>query len=510
MLFNRPTTDRNHSGEQKVSFESPVLFSKCLRAKIYCNINVHFDPQGCQTLLLKESEPFLLSLGSWTKSQLDLNRYKLFGKERRRKKPWVTKDVLDLCDERRDLKKKRYEAEGAKEYREANRRVQKAVKKAKEDWIGAQCEEIETCLNKNNSKRAYQLVKDLTSEKQGRSSTIQDKSGKCLTEEKEILSRWTEYCSELYNYESCGDNAVLDCSQPPEEDLQPILREEVEIAVASLKKGKSAGVDNIPAELVQAGGETMIDVLTEICNRIWRTGEWPTPWTQSLIITLPKKGNLQLCQNYRTISLISHSSKVMLKVILNRLKPQAEEIIAEEQAGFRAGRSTTEQIFNLRILCEKYLQHQQNLYHVFIDFKKAFDRVWHAALWATMRKYNISANLVRTIEQLYDKATSADQMNGSIGEWFRTTVGVRQGCLLSPTLFNIFLERIMSDALEEHDGKVSIGGRNITNLRFADDIIGVGRGGARGGQAPPIILEGGPTYPLPPPIIHSPFPSIYM
>ena len=124
----------------------------------------------------------------------------------------------------------------------------------------------------------------------------------------------------------------------PEEDLRPILREEVEIAVASLKKGKSVGVDNIPAELIQAGGETIIDVLTEICNRIWRTGEWSTPWTQSLIITLPKKGNLQLCQNYRTISLISHSSKVVLKVILNRLKPQAEEIIAEEQAGFRVGK----------------------------------------------------------------------------------------------------------------------------------------------------------------------------
>ena len=137
----------------------------------------------------------------------------------------------------------------------------------------------------------------------------------------------------------------------------------------------------------------MVDVLTEICNRIWRTGEWLTPWTQSLIITLPKKSILQLCQNYRTISLISHSSKV----ILNRLKPQAEEIIAEEEAWFRAGRST-------------------NLYHVFIDFKKAFDRVWQAALWATMRKYNISANLVRTIEQLYDKTTRAVQMNGSIGE----------------------------------------------------------------------------------------------
>ena len=87
------------------------------------------------------------------------------------------------------MKKKRYEAEGAKEHKKANRGIQKAVKKTKEDWIGVQCEEIKTCLNKNECKRVYQLVKDLTSEKQGRSSTIQDKSGKCLTQEKEILSR---------------------------------------------------------------------------------------------------------------------------------------------------------------------------------------------------------------------------------------------------------------------------------------------------------------------------------
>ena len=141
----------------------------------------------------------------------------------------------------------------------------------------------------------------------------------------------------------------------------------------------------------------MIDVLTEICNRIWRTGEWPTPWTQSLIITLPKKSNLQLRQNYRTISLIRLISKLMLRVIVN---PLAGEIIAEDQAGFRAGKTTTERIFNLRLLCEKYIQHQQNLPHVFIYFKKAFDRVWRAALWAIMRKYNIKASLVRTIEQL--------------------------------------------------------------------------------------------------------------
>ena len=150
-------------------------------------------------------------------------------------------------------------------------------------------------------KRAYQLVKDLTSEKHGKSSTIQGKSGKCLTEDKEILSRWREYCSELYNYESCGDNEVLDCSQSPEVDLHPNLREGVEIAVASLEKKKSAGIDNIPAELVQPG-----DGITEICNRIWRTGEWPTPWTQSLIITLPKRqfASLPEIRNYQASSVI--------------------------------------------------------------------------------------------------------------------------------------------------------------------------------------------------------------
>ena len=160
----------------------------------------------------------------------------------------------------------------------------------------------------------------------------------------------------------------------------------------------------------------------------------------------------------------------MLRFLLNRLKPQAEEIIKEEQAGFRAARSTTEQMFNLRIPCEKYLQHQQSLYHAFVDFKKAFDRVWHAAFRATMRLYNIDDNLIRTIECLYNKAVSAVYHDNKIGEWFRTTIGVCQGCLLSPTFFNIFLERIMADELEDHEETVSLGSRTITNLRFADDI----------------------------------------
>ena len=91
-----------------------------------------------------------------------------------------------------------------------------------------------------------------------------------------------------------------------------------------------------------------------------------------------------------------------------------------------------------------------------------------------LKKYNISTNLIRVIKNLYNKATSTVLFNSSIGDWFRTTVGVRQGCLLSLTLFNIFLERITTDALEDHEGTVSTGGRTITNLRFADDIDGIG------------------------------------
>ena len=97
--------------------------------------------------------------------------------------------------------------------------------------------------------------------------------------------------STAQTYETDGDPIVLDCLQIPDEEHHPILWEAVEAAFKALKMGKSAGVDNIPAEWVQAGGEAMFDILTAIYKKIWKTGEWPTTWTQSLVITLPKKGN---------------------------------------------------------------------------------------------------------------------------------------------------------------------------------------------------------------------------
>ena len=111
------------------------------------------------------------------------------------------------------------------------------MKKAKENWIGEQCSEIEENCRKNNSKKAYQLVKDLTTVKQGKATTVQDRSEKCLTEERQILNRWTEYCSELYNYKAHGDPSVLNCPQTDTEDDHPILRREVEAALQLLKKG---------------------------------------------------------------------------------------------------------------------------------------------------------------------------------------------------------------------------------------------------------------------------------
>ena len=116
-------------------------------------------------------------------------------------------------------------------------------------------------------------MKDLTTVKQGKATTVQDRSGQCLTEERQILNRWTEYCSELYNHKANGDPSVLNCTRTDTDDDHPILRREVEAAVQSLKKGKSAGVHNILAELVRAGGEDVITALTPICNKIWQTGE---------------------------------------------------------------------------------------------------------------------------------------------------------------------------------------------------------------------------------------------
>ena len=286
-----------------------------------------------------------------------------------------------------------------------------------------------------------------------------------------MIKTWTEYCKDLYNFKIKPDNNLLkpNIMNNNEESL-PILESEVRNAIRTLKNGKSPDPDNIPGELLKHGGESLIKIFTTICQQIWKTKKWPDQWTKSLIIPIPKKGDSRKCSNYHTLSLIPHASKILLRIILNRLNPQAETILAEEQAGFRKSRSTIEQILNCRILMEKHIENNKDVYHNFIDFKKAFDRVWHKGLWQSMYNFGISQDIIEIIESLYSSSTSAVLINNVTGSFFNTTVGVRQGCLLSPVLFNIFLEQIMINTLDEYTSTISIGGQKISNLRFADDI----------------------------------------
>ena len=132
---------------------------------------------------------------------------------------------------------------------------------------------------------------------------------------------------------------------------------------------------------------------------------------------------------------------------------------AEEQAGFRKNQSTTEQILNCRLIMEKHSDQQRQVYHNFIDYKKAFIRVWHEGLWHVMSSFGIGSDIIQCIQSLYMSSKSSVLLNNNIGTKFNTTVGVRQGCLLSPVLFNIFMEKIMLDSVTNQPSIISIESR---------------------------------------------------
>jgi len=155
---------------------------------------------------------------------------------------------------------------------------------------------------------------------------------------------------------------------------------------------------------------------------------------------------------------------------MKRLKQKTNEILSEEQAGFRPGRGTIDQINTLRQIAEKYVQFGKDLYVCYIDFRKAFDSVWRDGLWSVMRHLGHQEKIVRILEDLYSVTLSAVRVNGGITEWFATLVGVLQGCVLSPLLFNIFLEVVLARALRFLDIGVVISGYRLNNLRFANDI----------------------------------------
>jgi len=211
-------------------------------------------------------------------------------------------------------------------------------------WCNDRCDEIESLGKSFQTRAMHRKINELTNGIKLResSATINSKDGRTLTTNAEVKDRWVEYCSDLYNYQSKVDPSILDhlWSGQSQESLPDLLLSEITEAISKLKNGKATGVDGVCAELIKTGGEPVIDALHDICNRAWNEEKFPSIWCKSVIVTIPKKGDLRQCENYRTISLISHSSKVLLEVIRRRLKPYIEGNLSQSQAGYRLGRGT--------------------------------------------------------------------------------------------------------------------------------------------------------------------------
>ena len=390
------------------------------------------------------------------------------------RKPWISEETLKLADEKRRLKQMKNVSETyAQAYKDFCKKVKKSARQDKEHWIHDQCQEVEKGLNTGNTRKAYSLIKTLRQKFVPRLNVLRSKEGILLQSKDEIKQRWTQYCSDLYRDHGGGDRVVQELEEitPPtsEEDPQDILFSEIQAAIHSLKKNKSPGSDGITAEMLQAGGEQLARQMHKLCNKVWQEGTIPEEWGKSLLVPIPKKGDLSNCSNYQTISLINHTGKVLLTVLLNRLKSHLDPYLSEEQAGFRKDRSTIHQILTLRLIAEKAKRQGKKIYNCFIDFQKAFDTIKHKIIWATLESYGVESKMVTLLRQIYEKAQSAVRIGNEYGEWFHTDVGTRQGDPLSPLLFIAYLDRVM-DQVRQNTSGIQIGGMSINNLRFADDI----------------------------------------
>ena len=184
----------------------------------------------------------------------------------------------------------------------------------------------------------------------------------------------------------------------------------------------------------------------------------------------PKNGNAKECSNYHTIVLISHASKVMLKILQVRLQQYVNHELPDVQVRFRKGRGTREQIASIHWIMEKAREFQKNIYFCFIDYAKAFDCVDHNKLWKIMKEMGIPDHLTYLLRNLYAGQEATVRTGHGTTDRFQIGKGVCQGCILSPCFFNLYAEYIMRNAgLEEAQAGIKIAERNINNLRYADD-----------------------------------------
>ena len=212
-------------------------------------------------------------------------------------------------------------------------------------------------------------------------------------------------------------------------------------------------------------------VLTKLFNAIIEERTVPAEWKKAIIVPIFKnKGSKLDCGNHRGISLISVPSKVFMRILLNRIKPIVEERLREQQAGFRGGRSTIDQIFALRQVVEKRWEHALPIYCAFIDLEKAYDSVWRDGMWQIAKYYGIPTQVVELLKSWYEGISSCVRLEEGDGDWFPIRTGLRQGCVMSPSLFNLYMDAMMRKATENTAGGVMVGSERVVDLDFADDV----------------------------------------
>ena len=210
-------------------------------------------------------------------------------------------------------------------------------------------------------------------------------------------------------------------------------------------------------------------MLHSTCQQIGKTQQCPQDWKRLIFIQIPKKGNAKECLNFHIIALISHASKVMLKILQVRFQQYMHWELPDVQAGFTKVRGTRDQIANINWITDKAREFQKNIYFCLIDYAKAFDCVDHSKLWKILKEMGIPDHLTCLLRNLYADQEATVRTGHGTMDWFKIGKGVCQGYILSPFLFNLYVEYIMWNArLDESQAGIKIAGRNINNLRYAD------------------------------------------
>jgi len=219
---------------------------------------------------------------------------------------------------------------------------------------------------------------------------------------------------------------------------------EVKWALRSITMNKASGSDGIPVELFQILKDDAVQVLHTICQQIKKTQQWPQDRKRSVFIPIPKKGNGKECSNYHRIALISHASKAMLKILQARLQQYVNHELPDIQAGFRKGRRSKDQIANIHWIIEKTRKFQEkNIYFCFIDYAKDFDCVDHNKLWKILQEMGITDHLTCLLGNLYADQEATVRIRHEITDCFQRGKGIRQGCTLSPYIFDLYAEYTM-------------------------------------------------------------------